>query len=198
MNKTTEKILMSPVNALVWTSHNPADATIISVYICSLLPFFIDIKSWTMLGGWISFCSVIFVYMVKRGENKKSSRLYDILGLIILIMGFIAMYVLSGKKPNDNYSAIENFFCVYQGAFGGIIIGAFVFGVIENNREDKIRQQELDNRRRIIRTSIPSDTSSIVKSEKIPIRDATGEKIIGHIEKEKYDDFINKNLIKNE
>jgi len=194
MNKTTEKILMSPVNLLVWMSHNPAEAFIMGVFICSPLTFFIDIKSPAMLGGFCAFGSVVMVFIVKRREKKEASKLYNILGLIILITGVTSFLLLQDKKGDDIFSPLENFLSVYAGGVGGLMIGGFIFGMIEKEKENREAERKMENKKTIIRISIPATCNS----DKVAIRDATGERIIGHIEKEKYDDFINKNLTKSE
>lgn len=194
MNKTTEKILMSPVNLLVWMSHNTAEVCLMGVFICSILTFFIHIESPAMIGGYCSFSSVVMVYIIKRKESKEASTLYNILGLIVLITGVASFLFLQDKKADDVYSPLENFLCTYAGGIGGLMVGAFLFGMIEKEREGRKEERRMETKRIIIKTSIPATS----KSDKVAIRDATGEKIIGHIEKEKYDDFINKNLIKNE
>ena len=197
MNKTTEKILLSPINLLAWMSHNPAEVFIIAVYICSLLTFFIDIKSPTMIGWMCAFCSMIMLYIVKRREKKEASKLYNIFGLIILIVGVIALFVIGNKQYKDYYSPMEKFLCVYMGAFGGMILGGFMFGMIESERDKRNLERKIENKKILAKKSIPENASAFVSSEKkIPIRSCNGDKIIGYIDKAEYNELIYKHTIK--
>lgn len=189
---------MSPLNLLVWMSHNPAEVFIIGVYFCSLIAFFVDIKSPIMIGGLCSFSSMIMLHIVKRKESKEASKLYNILGLIILTVGVIALFIIGNKQYKD-YSLIEKVLSVYIGALGGIIIGGFFFGIIENERNQKKLEKKIENKRILARKSIPENASAFVSAEKdIPVRSCDGEKIIGYINKADYSEFIYKNIIKND
>lgn len=198
-NKTAEKILLSPVNLFVWMSNNLAETFIMSVYFCSLLPFFIHIESPSMVGGICSFGSIVMLYIVKRRESKKSSKLYDILSLIILLMGIISFFILDGKSANDYYSPIEKSLCVYMGGFGGLLMGYFILGMIESEQHKRNLERRIENKNARARISIPESASVFnTPSEEIPIRSTDGERIIGHINKPDYNEFIYKNIIRNE
>jgi hypothetical protein len=188
MNKTTEKILMSPINLFAWISHNTAETCMMGVFLCSILPFFMEVKSPTFAGGVCAFVSMVMLYIIARVENKQASKLQNILMLTIMILGMVSFFMLSDKKTDDTYSEFEKCLCVYGGAFGGLLIGTVLFGMIEKHREDRKAEREMDNRRAIIRTSVPATC----KSDKVAIRNSEGDKIIGYIDKEEYNDFINK------
>lgn len=195
MNKVTEKILLSPINVIAWISHNLAETFMLAVYFCSVLPFFIVIKSPALLGGLLSFCSMVMVYIVNKREDKKESKLYSILGLTVIILAVCNIFISSDKQINDSWSPLENCLATYFGAMFGIIIGAILFSFIESEQESRKNQKELENKRYIVRASIPSSITNISNSEKVFVRDSDSN-IIGYIEKEKYDDFISKNTIR--
>ena len=188
---------MFPINALVWMSWNPAEVIISIVYIVSIIPFFFDLESPMMAGALFSFGSAIMGYIVFRREGKRESKAYTIMAFIILIAGIASFWSLGDKKTTDSYSDFEKFLCVYCGGFAGLLIGFFFTGMIEKSRQDKMIEKKIENKKSIARMSIPENASSFnIPSDEMPVRSIDGEKIIGHINKSDYNEFIYKNINK--
>ena len=126
MNIVAE-ILLSPVTLIVWISNNVAEVLLLSVLVLSIYPFIWADKgdaTLTIGGGFFSFCSVAFVFFEKR---EKPSLLYQILGLIILLIGASAFYFLRGLYMEDIYTPFQLFITTHFGAMLGIIFGGILF-----------------------------------------------------------------------
>ena|SRR3990167_7061122 len=190
MNKTTKNILMSPVNTFVWITYNPAETMLLSVFVFSVLPFFMSVGSPAMLGGLISFFACISERYIFQYE--KQTKLYNILMIILLIIGVIAIFTVGGKEYKSTWTSIDNFLSTYLGAFFGIMITHFLISFIDKEKEEKQKQIEI-NRIVLERQKEQRIISQKEKEGLVAIK--KDGKLIGYIEKEKYDDFISKNII---
>jgi len=126
MNIVAE-ILLSPVTLLAWISNNVAEVLLLSVLVLSIYPFIWDDKgdaALTIGGGFFAFCSVAFVFFEKR---EKPSLLYQILALIILVIGASAFYFLRGLHMEDIYTPFQLFITTHFGAMLGMILGGYLF-----------------------------------------------------------------------
>lgn len=193
MNKTAKKILMSPVNAIVWTSHNPSETILISIFIFSAFPFLgIHIGSIGFLGGLLGFFGMISQRYIFKYEKTTNS--FNIIGIVLLIIGIISLFIVGGKNADDSWSNIELSMNTYFGAFFGMMGSVMVISFNDDKAKEKQRIKEEEERIEVIRKK----NIAIRKKENegfVAIRDEN-RNLIGYIEKEKYDDFINKNLIK--
>lgn len=187
-----KKILLAPINAVVWISHNPAETMLLFVFGISMLPFFMSVASPSLLGGLIVFFACMAEKYVFRYE--KQTRLYSVLAIIILLIGVIAMFTVGDKDYQSNWTPMDNFWVTYIGAFWGMMIAHFWILLMDNEKENRKRQKELDN----IVLERQKEQRIISQKEKEGLIAIKREgKLIGYIEKEKYDLFVNEN-IKNE
>jgi hypothetical protein len=195
MSKTTEKILMSPINALVWTSHNPAETILISVFIFSTFPFLgIHIGSIGFLGGLLGFFGMISQKYIFKYEKTTDS--FNIIGIILLIIGVISIFFVGDKKTGDSWSNTELSLNIYFGTFFGMMLSVMIISFNDDRMKEKERIKEEEERIEVIRRI---NIAIRVKESQgfIAIRDNNGS-LTGYVEKEKYNDFINQNLIKGE
>lgn len=147
-----------------------------------MLPFFMNVGSPAMLGGLMVFFACIAEKYVFQYE--KPTRLYNILMIIILIIGVTAVFIVGGKEFKSTWTSMDNLLSTYMGAFFGIMIAHFLISMIDSEREERRKIKEEQNQRR-----------SVIQKEKegfVAIRQ--NGNVIGYIEKEKYDEFVNSNL----
>lgn len=192
IKKIINKILLAPINLLVWISHNPAETMLLFIGLFSIAPFFMNVESTAMLGGLMAFFACIAEKYVFKYE--KPSKLYNIILLIILIIGVVALFIIGGKEFKSTWIPIENSLATFMGAFWGMMIALFLISFIDQQKEEKEKQREIyrllmeqQKEQRIISQKEKSGFIAIKKSGKL----------IGYIEKEKYDEFVNTNIIKN-
>jgi hypothetical protein len=192
-NKTTEKILMSPVNLLVWINNNPAETILIFIFIFSAFPFIgINIGDIGFLGGLLGFFGLISQKYIFKYE--KTTNAFNLIGIIILIVGLVSLFVVGGKKTGDSWSNIELSLNIYFGAFFGMMLSAVIISFQEDKAKEKNKIKEEEARYEAIRKR----NLEIKNKEEqgfIAIRSKDGQ-LSGYIEKSKYDEFITTNLIK--
>lgn len=183
------KILSSPLRILKWICRNPAEMMLLSIFIFSFLPFFMHIGSPAMLGGFLSFSSFIAWNYVFKG---RPSRLFNTILLIVLIMGVISILTLEGKDYNSTWTPTEDFLSTYLGAFIGVMMASFLISLIENEREQNKKRKEIDR----INFERQQEAKMIAQKEQEGYIAIKREgKLIGYIPTDKYDGFVNMNLI---
>lgn len=152
------------------------------VFAFSTLPFVTHVGSPAMLGGLIVFFACIAEKYVFKYE--KPSKLYNILLIIILIIGATAVFIVGGKEYKSVWTPMDNLLSTYLGAFYGMMIAYFLISMIDNEREERRKIKEEQNQRKIV----------IQKEEKGFVAIRQNGNVIGYIEKEKYDEFVNNNI----
>jgi len=187
-----KKILLAPINALIWTSHNPAETMLLFVFAFSFCPFFMHIGSPAMLGGFIAFMACIAERYIFKYEKK--TQLYSILIIIILILGCIAMFMVGGKDYKSIWTPTDNLWSTYMGAFWGMMMAHFWISLMNAEKEKRERQKEIDNM--VLEKQKEQRLISQKEKEGLVAIKKDG-KLIGYIEKEKYYQFVEQN-IKNE
>lgn len=193
MDKNTEKILTSPIGLIHWINDNPSETMLIFIFIGSLSPFAgINIGSYAFFGGLLaSFAMIGQRYIFKY---EKTTNLFSVLGLILLIMGLVSMYVVGNKKSGDGWSDTELSLNTYFGAFFGMLLSAMIISFHDDNARDKKRMKE---EKEIMEAAMKKNLAIKEKESQgfIAIRGKNGQ-LTGYVEKNKYDDFVNNNIIK--
>lgn len=187
------KILLAPINAVVWMSHNPAETLLLSVFGLSMTPFLMDVASPGLVGGLIaSFACIAEKYAFGR---EKPSRLYNILVIVILIIGSVGIFMIGEKDYQRIWSQVDNSLATYVGAFFGILAAHFLISFIENEREEKRKQKEID---RMVAERQKEQRVISQKEKEGFVAIKRDGKLIGYIEKGKYDLFVDGNIQKEE
>lgn len=190
MNKTVEKILLAPINAIVWLSHNPAETMLLLIFAFSFCPFFMHIASPAMLGGFMAFLTCILKTYVFKYE--KTTRLYNILLIIILAIGTISFFIIAEKTIKDEWSSTEKLLSTYLGSFWGVMVAHFFISFIDGERDERKKWIEM-KRREMERKSQLRIISQKEREGFVAIK-KEGE-LIGYIEKGKYDEFVKQNVL---
>lgn len=184
-----KKILSFPIKTIVWIGHNPSETILLSIFVLAILPFFMNVGSPALVGGFASLCSCISEkYMSKY---KKSTKTYNILSIIILILGTTAIFIVGGKDYKSVWSPTDNMWSTYMGAFWGMMSAHLIISFIDSEKKERQKRKELE----MVWRQKQEEQKIIFEKEKegfVAIK--RDGKLIGYIEKEKYDDFVNKNI----
>lgn len=188
MKKTITKVLLSPINALVWIGNNPAETMLLSIFGFSFLPFFIHVGSPAMYGGTIGFLACIGEKYIFKYE--KTTRLFNILILIILAIGIIGI-LTDGLEIYNSIVPLQKYRATYLGAFWGIMLSYLIVSINDQHREENRKQEEIDRK---IMERQKQERQILQKEKEGLVAIKRNGKLIGYIDKDKYDDFVNKNV----
>jgi len=195
MNKTTEKILLAPINALVWISHNPSETILGSIFAFSVCPLIgIHIGSTGFLGGLLGFLAVMSQKYIFKYE--KTTTTFNILSIILLLIGIVSFFIVGDKKTLENWSNVELSINTYFGAFFGMMVSFFFISFIDSEKAARDERRKENERVALVMRK----NKEIAKKESEGFVAIRGKdyNLVGYVEKEKYDDFVNQNLIKDE
>ena len=127
------------IRTLEWINGHAPEVCLFGVFVVSLLPFVLHGHGWkfyTFLGGWCSFFCMFFVWLDRKDEPR-GSVILSIQLIIILILFFIALFFVEGKKDTDSNTVIELFLWTYFGSVMGIIFGGLVFEALKKEEREK-------------------------------------------------------------
>ncbi len=127
------------INILHRMTYNISELLISSVFVISMLPFFLHnhgCSYYSLFGGWITFWATLSA----KFKNKKASNAYNILCIIVLLLGIVSMFILANKK--GTYTNFELCSATYLGGLMGIFIGNFINDFIEKEKQEKILKKQ--------------------------------------------------------
>ncbi len=133
MSKSKTKTL----RVFEWINNNCDSMCFITTIVVSFLPWFISESAcgfYAGVGGFSSALSMIFL-MWYQNDGRPESKLYSILGIVVMILGVLSMMIITSLQPKENPEPIVNFLYTYFGALMGMIIGAAVIGTIASKTD---------------------------------------------------------------
>ncbi|HWY11334.1 MAG TPA: hypothetical protein VN026_08415 [Bacteroidia bacterium] len=137
--KTIKNILFLPIKLAGWISNNTSDTCLICLYIVSVIPLLTNlygVKFYSFLGGYCAFGSCLFLRLEYKDKKKEEpSKLFNILGIGMLILGAWGLLTLGYYKGNETIlNRFHIFLLTYFGGLLGFVFGCFVF--LQNKSKD--------------------------------------------------------------
>lgn len=135
-------------NSCIWFIKNTTSICLVFVVLTSVHPFVSDNHShnyYTFIGIFFTFISTIFArWHVKDGI--KETNFYNILCIIIMLLGVVSIFVISGKLEKSAYTDFELFMTTYFGALIGLVFGTFFNDMINGEKNERELKKQMLNK----------------------------------------------------
>lgn len=120
--------MKKPKQILKWIENNVDSILLFFIIITSMAPYF-NFKHgpwfYGLIGTYFGFWSSIVHLLYKRNPNDHIRNLYNIIAIVMLILGLIGFFVISIHKHSVPYHMLELSVATYFGATLGMFFGVY-------------------------------------------------------------------------